>query len=245
VNLTGVLYETGRQGFLAVHAMGSKTVAEAAAAAGVSRFVQVSALGADADSPSKYARSKAEGEANVRAAIPGAVVIRPSVVFGPEDDFLNRFGAMAATVPFLPLVGGGATKMQPVFVSDVGAAIANAIVDPSTAGATYELGGPVVYSFRELMELVLRETGRKAVLAPVPWPIARLIGQGGDLLARFGLKPPLTADQVELLRTDNVCGALPGLAELGVQATAVEAIASTYLYRYRKGGQYADLTATA
>lgn len=243
VNLVGVLYETGRQGFQATQVMGAKTVAECAAAQGITRFVQMSALGANPDSASNYARTKAEGEAAVRAIIPSAVVIRPSIVFGPEDHFFNRFGQMAAISPVLPLVGEN-TRFQPVFVGDVAAAIANAINDPAVAGQTFELAGPSIYTFRELMELVRRETGRNPVLLPVPWPIAKLIGVGGDIQARF-MAPSLTSDQVELLRHDNVpAEGTSGPAELGVTSpTRVEAVIPTYLYRYRKGGQYAELPA--
>ena len=243
VNLIGVLYETGRQGFEAVQVTGAQTVAECASAQGITRFVQMSALGADADSPSKYARTKAQGEAAVRAIIPSAVVIRPSIVFGQEDHFFNRFGRMAALSPVLPLIGEN-TRFQPVFVGDVAAAIANAVNDPTAAGRTFELAGPSVYTFRELMELVRRETGHHPVLLPVPWPIAKLIGVGGDIQARF-MAPSLTSDQVELLRHDNVpAEGANGLAELGVaNPTRVEAVIPTYLYRYRKGGQYAELPA--
>jgi NADH dehydrogenase len=243
VNLVGVLYENGRQGFQSVQAMGAQTVAECAAAQGITRFVQMSALGADADSASKYARTKAEGEAAVRAVIPSAVVIRPSIVFGQEDHFFNRFGQMAAISPVLPLVGEN-TRFQPVFVGDVAAAIANAVENPAAAGQTFELAGPTVYTFRELMELVRRETGRHPALLPVPWPIAKLIGIAGDIQAKL-MAPTLTSDQVELLRHDNVpAEGSPGLAALGVtEPTPVEAVIPTYLYRYRKGGQYAELPA--
>jgi NADH dehydrogenase len=243
VNLVGVLYEGGRQDFKGIHATGAAAVAEAAAAQGITRFVQMSALGADPNSSSKYARSKAEGEAAVRAAIPSAVLIRPSIVFGQEDHFFNRFGQMAAISPVLPLVGGE-TRFQPVFVGDVAAAIANAIEIPDAAGQTFELAGPTVYTFRELMELVRRETGRNPALVPVPWAIAKLIGIGGDIQARL-MAPSLTSDQVELLRHDNVpAEGAAGLAALGVaNPTPVEAVIPTYLYRYRKGGQYAELPA--
>jgi NADH dehydrogenase len=243
VNLIGVLYETSRQGFQAIQVTGAQTIAECAAAQGITRFVQMSALGADPHSPSKYARTKAQGEAAVRAVMPSAVVIRPSIVFGQEDSFFNRFGQMAAISPVLPLVGEN-TRFQPVFVGDVAAAIANAVEDTAAAGQTFELAGPSVYTFRELMELVRRETGRNPALVPVPWPIARLIGAVGDIQARF-MAPSLTSDQVELLRHDNVpADGAPGLAELGVaNPTRVEAVIPTYLYRYRKGGQYAELPA--
>ncbi|MFN3583482.1 complex I NDUFA9 subunit family protein [Phenylobacterium sp.] len=245
INLVGVLYEAGRQGFQAVHVMGARTVAEAAQAQGVARVVQMSALGADPASPSKYARTKAEGEAAVRQIRPDAVIVRPSVVFGPEDGFFNKFAAMASMSPALPLVGGGLTKFQPVFVGDVGKAIARATAEADAAGRTYELGGPAVLTFRELMELMLAETGQKRLLLPVPFPVAGMLGALGDLVAGI-IPPPITSDQVKLLKADNVVsGAHPGLAELGVTATTLEAVLPTYLYRYRKGGQYADQDARA
>ncbi|WP_337185073.1 complex I NDUFA9 subunit family protein [Phenylobacterium sp.] len=239
-NLVGLLYERGRQGFQAVHVMGARNVAEAARAAGATRLVQVSALGADSGSPSKYARTKAEGEAAVREVFPGAVVARPSIVFGPGDGFFERFATMAQFSPVLPLIGGGETKFQPVFVGDVGRALARMVADPDAEGRTYELGGPAVLSFKALMEMMLAETGQRRLLLPVPWPAASLIGKAGDLVAGI-VPPPLTADQVESLKADNVVsGRHPGLADLGVAPTTLEAVLPTYLYRYRKGGQYAD-----
>ena len=243
VNLVGVLWESGRQTFQTLHVMGAKTVAEQARAAGATRFVQVSALGADLDSSSKYQRTKAQGEAAVRAAFPGAVVIRPSVMFGAEDKFFNKFGQMAALFPALPLIGGGETKFQPVYVGDVAQVVAKAVASPAAEGLTYELGGPAVYSFKALMELILRETGRNRVLAPIPFFAASLIGKVGDLSP---INPPLTSDQVETLKADNVADhGLPGLTEAGVVPTAVEAVVPSYLYRYRKGGQYAEVPAGA
>ncbi len=240
VNLVGVLYEAGRQGFQGLHYMGAKAVAEAAAARGITRFVQMSALGADEASPSKYARTKAQGEAAVRAAVPQAVILRPSVVFGPEDDFFNRFATMAGFSPALPLPGGGATRFQPVYVADLAAAVAKVLTDPDCAGRTYELGGPGVFTFRELMAFVLRETGKARVLVPLPWPVAGLIGRVASLSTIVGLAPVLTADQVESLRADNVVSdGAAGFAELGLAPRSVEAIVPSYLYRYRKGGQYA------
>ena len=249
INLVAVLHERGRQAFHALHTAGARNVAEAAAKSGVAQFIHVSAIGADADSPSLYARTKAQGEAAVREVLPGATIVRPSIIFGPEDDFFNRFGAMAAHSPILPLIGGGATRFQPVFVGDVAAAIAASILDSATSGRTYELGGPGVYSFKALLELTARETGRHPLLLPIPFEAAAIIGLLGDAM-RFQpvpIAPPLTSDQVKLLRADNVvaAGALT-LADLGVQPTALEAILPTYLYRYRRGGQYADqLTAPA
>lgn len=243
VNLVGVLYEKGRQTFEAVHVDGARQVAEAARAQGVTRFVQMSALGADAASPSRYARSKARGEDAVRAVYPDAVIIRPSVVFGQEDSFFNKFAAMATFSPALPLIGGGATRFQPVYVGDVAAAIARCVVDPAAAGRTFELGGPSTYSFKELMELMLAETQRRRILAPLPFSAGKAVGTVFQWGA--GLVPPMvTADQVELLRADNVVsGTKPGLAELGVQPTAAEPLLPTYLYRYRKGGQFAEALA--
>jgi len=241
VNLVGVLSEQGRQRFQSVHAMGARTLAEAAAHVGVARFVQVSALGAAPDALSKYARSKAEGEAAVRACLPQAVILRPSIVFGPGDGFFNRFARMAALSPVLPLIGGGHTRFQPVFVGDVAAAVAQCVLDPATAGQTFELGGPGVYTFETLMKLILDAIGRRALLAPIPFPLASLMGMAGDLQGML-MPPILTRDQVASLRSDNVVSSgAPGLAALGVAPTALEAILPTYLNRYRKGGQYADL----
>ena len=243
VNLVGVLWENGRQKFQTLHVMGARTIAEQAKAAGVKRLVQISAIGADVNSASRYQRTKAEGEAAVRAVFPGAVVIRPSVVFGAEDNFFNKFGQMAALFPALPLIGGGETKFQPVYVGDVAAVVAKVVSSPAAEGLTYELGGPAVYSFKALMELILRETGRNRVLAPIPFFAAGLIGKVGDLSP---INPPLTSDQVESLKTDNVADhGLPGLAEAGVVPTAVESVVPSYLYRYRKGGQYAEVPAGA
>ena len=240
VNLVGVLYETGRQGFQSLHVMGASTVAKAARAEGVERLVQMSALGADAASPSKYARTKALGEVAVREVYADAVIARPSIVFGPQDDFFNRFAAMANFTPVLPLVGAD-SRMQPVFVGDVGRAIAEMATSPACAGQTYELGGPAQFTFRELMQMMLAETHRRRLLLPLPFGVAGLIGKGGDLVAALGLKPPLTVDQVAMLRADNVVsGKTPGLAELGITPVTLEAILPTYLYRYRRGGQFAD-----
>lgn len=246
VNLVGVLWESGRQKFQSVHVMAARHVAEAAKKAGVKHLVHMSAVGANADSTSKYFRTKAEGEAAVRAAFPDATIVRPSLVFGHEDKFFNRFAQIAALAPVMPLVGGD-TRIQPVFVGDVAAVIARAAASPAAAGVTYELGGPAVFTMREILRLVLTETGRARPLLPLPWPVASLIGALGDLQASvLPLAPPLTTDQVEMLKTDNVAeGGLPGLAEAGVAATAVEAVVPTYLYRYRKGGQYAETPAGA
>ena len=242
VNLVAVLYESRRQTFEALHVEGAARIATMARAGDVERLVHMSALGASAESPSAYARSKAAGEAAVRAAFAGAVVHRPSVIFGPGDAFFNRFAAMATSAPVLPLIGGGQTRFQPVFVGDVAAAVAAALADPAAAGQTYELGGPDTYTFEALMRLMLGVIERRRPLAPITFAWALRLGAIGDLMARTGLlAPPLTRDQVELLRADNIVsvGAL-GLAELGVAATPVEAVIPSYLYRFRKGGQYAE-----
>lgn len=242
INLVGVLYEQGRQRFQTLHAKGAEDVANAAAQRGITRFVQMSALGADLEAGSKYARTKAMGEQAARAAAPGAVIIRPSIVFGQEDHFFNRFADLARISPVLPLPGGGHTRFQPVFVGDVGAAIAACIASDEAHGRTYELGGPEVFSFRELMELVLRETRRRRMLLPLPWPLASAIGVVGDIQAGLlPIAPQLTSDQVTQLKRDNVpSGALPGLEALGIAPTAVEAVVPTYLYRYRPGGQFSE-----
>jgi len=247
VNAVAVLHEAGRQRFDALHVEGARGLAEAAAARGIARFVQISALGAAPEAFSKYARSKAAGEAAVREVIPSAVIVRPSVVFGVDDRFFNRFAAMALTSPALPLIGGGHTRFQPVFVADVAAAVAQAVIDETAAGKTYELAGPAVYSFRELMSLMLAQIERSRLLVPLPFGVAGLLGLAGDLIAAASpFAPPITADQVESLRTDNVAtpGAL-GLTDLGVTPSALEPIIPTYLYRYRKGGQYAEVTKAA
>ena len=241
VNLVGILSQSAGRTFRKIHVEGAATIAAAAAAAGVDRFVQVSALGADSRSPSLYGRTKAEAEQAVRAAIPHAVVLRPSIVFGPEDDFFNRFGSMAARGPALPLIGGGKTRFQPVYVNDVALATVAAVMRDDVAGKTFELGGPAVYTFKELMQLTLRETMRSRPLIPVPFAVAELMGLGGDMLAFGGLSPALTSDQARMLKRDNVVSAgAPGLAELGVAPTSAESILPSYLWLYRRGGQFAE-----
>tara|TARA_A100000171_G_C2109932_1_gene134457 strand:+ start:370 stop:1320 length:951 start_codon:yes stop_codon:yes gene_type:complete len=235
INLVGILYESGTQTFDAVHHQGSARIAKAAKAAGITSFIQMSALGAAPDSPALYARSKAAGEAAVRAEVPEAIVVRPSVIFGPEDSFFNRFASIMRITPLLPLIGGGEQKFQPVYVGDVADAIVKALTDSGAAGRTYELCGPTVYSFKELMELVMSETGRHVGLVPVPFELARIKAFFLELLP----VPPLTRDQVELLRSDNIAtGNLPGLKDLGIAPTAAEVILPSYLDIYRKGGRY-------
>jgi len=238
INLVAILFERGPQRFEAVHATGARRVAAAAKAAGATSFLHFSALGADAASPSLYGRTKAAGEALVREHFPDAIIFRPSIVFGPEDDFFNRFAAMACLAPALPLIGGGKTRFQPVYVGDVADAAVAVLETPAAAGKTYELGGPRVYSFKELMELVLAEIGRKRWLVPIPWGMARLQAAVLGLLP----EPPLTQDQLKILERDNVVsGELPGLADLGITPEGLEAILPTYLDRFRKGGRFAPV----
>ncbi len=235
VNLTGILFESGKQRFAAVHTEGAKAIATAAAAAGVRSLVQVSAIGASPESASAYARSKGEGEDAVRAAFPEATILRPSVIFGPEDDFFNRFAEMARFSPALPLIGGGGTRFQPVYVGDVARAVVKALGDPACRGKIYELGGPKTYSFKELLQLLLRAIDRKRALVNLPFGLARLQATFLELLP----KPPLTRDQVTLLRQDNVVpeGSLT-LADLGIEATAAETVIPGYLDKYRSGGRF-------
>ena len=243
VNLVAVLWEQGGQTFEALQRTGANTIAKAAAERGVAHFVQVSAIGADARSDSGYARTKAEGEAVVRAAIPSATVLRPSILFGPEDKFFNRFAAMAALSPVLPMVGAD-SRFQPVYAGDVGQAVAEALKPArEAAGRTYELGGPGVYTFRELMQIMLHDIQRKRALLPLPFGVAEMIGALGDLQAQvLPFAPQLTGDQVKMLRLDNVADpALPGLAELGVEPTSLDAVLPTYLWRFRSGGQFAQV----
>lgn len=244
VNLIGILYESGRRSFHAMHVDVSRNIAEAVAAAGIDRLVHVSAIGADPESASDYALSKAAAEMAVREVKPDAVVIRPSIVFGAGDGFLNRFARMAQFAPVLPLIGGGQTKFQPVYVADVAEAIARATVLPEAGGRTFELGGPAVMTFEDVLKLILRETYRSNGLVPLPFFLARPIGSLVQLTAMVGIPPMLTRDQVVLLEKDNVVAdGAEGLAELGVQPTGLEAIAPSYLWRYRRGGQFAEAAA--
>jgi uncharacterized protein YbjT (DUF2867 family) len=239
INLVGILAEGGAQSFDAVQAKGAGTVARAAAAAGA-RMVHISAIGADENSPSGYARSKAAGEQAVLAALPSATILRPSVVFGPEDQFTNRFASLARISPALPLIGGGVNRMQPVYAGDVATAVADAVDGKTRPGATYELGGPEVLTMRAIIELILRITERRRMLLPLPFGLAKLQA----LFLQFApgaLK--LTPDQVELLRSDNVVSdaakaAGLTLEGLGIAPESMEAIAPQYLWRFRAAGQF-------
>jgi len=244
INLVGILYEGSRQRFDAVHASGAEAVALAAAAYGA-RLIHVSAIGADPDSPSHYGRSKAIGEKLTLAALPSATILRPSLLFGPEDDFFNKFASLARLLPALPLIGGGLTRFQPVFAGDVASAVLAAIDRPETGGAVYELGGPEVASFKELMQFMLATIERRRLLLPIPFGLARIMAALLELPARLtGMKPLLTRDQVDLLLRDNVVSAeaeLAGrtLAGLGIEPVAMRAVVPTYLWRFRKAGQFA------
>lgn len=231
VNLVGLLHERGRQSFRRIHVEAARHIGEAAAARGIRQVVQVSAIGASPRSPSNYARSKAAAEETLRGLVPEAVVVRPSIVFGPEDRFFNMFARMAVFSPVLPLFGGGATRFQPAYVDDVARAIATALGDENARGCTFELGGPRIYSFRQLMEFVRRQTGRRVCLLPLPFAVAALQAS----VLQFLPDPPLTPDQVRMLKVDNVVApGAPGFADLGIAPTTVEVIVPTYLARYRR-----------
>jgi uncharacterized protein YbjT (DUF2867 family) len=237
INLVGILSERGRQMFDAVHAGAAANIARAAVQQGTSRLLHVSAIGISPSAKAHYLRSKAEGEARVREAFAAATVFRPSLVFGPEDDFFNRFAWLARLSPFLPLIGGGKTRFQPVYVGDIARAAVTALREGATAGKTYELGGPEVMSFRQVLELVLKVTHRRRMLVPIPFGLARVQAAFLGMLPN----PLLTLDQVRMLETDNVVapGALT-LSDLGIMPEAAEAIIESYLWRFRKEGQFED-----
>jgi len=239
INLVGILAEGGAQTFDAVQAAGAGAVARAASAVGA-RLVHVSAIGADENSPSHYARAKAAGEKAVLSASPTATVLRPSVVFGPEDQFTNRFASLARMSPMLPLIGGGVTRLQPVYVGDVATAVADAVDGKTKAGATYELGGPEVLTMREIMQIILATTERRRMLVSLPFGLAKFQA----LFLQFAPGPlKLTPDQVELLRADNVVSdaakaAGLTLEGLGIAPDSLAAIAPQYLWRFRAAGQF-------
>lgn len=253
VNLVGILFEKGPQSFEAAQRDGATSVAQACADAGIERLVQISAIGANADSKSDYARTKAEAENAVREAVPGTVVLRPSIVFGPEDEFFNRFASLACSpvmsvLPFLPAIGGGETRVQPVYAGDVADAIVAAVTREDAVGQTYELGGPRTYTFNEIYDFIGETIDRKRYKIWLPFLIAKPMGYVMALLYRYippfcwGFlgDPPLTGDQVELLKTDNTVdeGALT-LADLGVtDQESVEAVVPTYLWRFRSYGEF-------
>lgn len=233
VNLVGILDERAGQKFAATQSTGAATVATAAAAANVGAFVHVSAIGADAGSGAEYARTKAAGELAVTAALPRATIVRPSLVFGPEDQFINRFAALAKASPVVPVVAGD-TRFQPVFVVDLARAIVMALADPATfGGSTFELGGPKVYAFRDIIAWIMRQIRVEKSLIEVPPFAAKLMGRAGDLLPFV----PMTSGQYVMLQSDNVA-APPGFAAFGIEPTPLEAVAPAYLERYRTSGRF-------
>jgi len=236
INCVGLLFERGAQSFEAVHAEGAGRVARAAAAAGARQFVQLSALGAAADSPARYGRSKWAGEEAVRQAFPDAAIVRPSVVFGPDDEFFNRLALLASLSPVLPLFGpnpfdAGNTLFQPLYVGDVAEAVVRIVAGRQSG--VFELGGPEILSYRQIMELVLAHTGRRALLVPLPFALARMTAFFFELMP----KPLVTRDQLRLMEVDNVVGqGLPGLAELGLRPTPIGSKLPDYLARFARGG---------
>ncbi|MBT5435715.1 MAG: complex I NDUFA9 subunit family protein [Alphaproteobacteria bacterium] len=233
INLVGILSEWGKKTFRRVHVEGARNIAQAAADAGIDQVIQVSAIGASLSSPSSYARSKATAENVMREIVPGTRVVRPSIIFGAEDGFFNLFGRMASLSPVIPLFGGGMTRFQPVYVDDVAAAIVSCLDDPSAAGRTFELGGPSVYTFHHLMEMVRRETQRSVMLVPMPFLVAHIQA----MFLQFWPKPLLTPDQVRLLQIDSVVhSGSAGLSELGIVPTTVEVVVPRYLSLFRRGG---------
>ena len=241
VNLIGILYETRKQSFTAVHRDGAKTIAEACAKASIEQFIQISAIGADVNAQSAYAKSKGEGEKAVLAAYPDAVILRPSLLIGNEDDFFNKFAQMGRLSPFLPLVGGGRTKFQPAFVGDVAEVVARGVDGSLKAGTVYELGGPDVKSFKALLEMLMDETRQRRLLLPIPYFAANLMGAVFEKLP----KPMLTRDQVTLLKKDNIVSEAAEkdgrtFKGLHMNPMAIEAVIPTYLWSYRATGQYEE-----
>jgi uncharacterized protein YbjT (DUF2867 family) len=231
INLVGILFERGRQSFTHLHAQGAEKLAQMARTAGVKRFIHMSSLGVDKTSGSQYARSKMLGEKAIAAAFPQSTILRPSVIFGPEDNFFNQFAQMASLAPLLPLIGGGQTRFQPVYVGDIAAAVEAALVRDDVQGQMYELGGPQVYTLKEIFEYVLTTTGKHRKLLSVPFGIASAMGAMSELLPR----PPLTRDQVKLLKHDNVVS--PGaktFAQLGISPTTIDIVVPDYLARFHR-----------
>jgi len=232
VDAVSAYVETGGVTFEAVHEQGANTLAREAVAAGVVRFVLVSGIGADPESDSPYIRARGRGERLVQQAFPAATIVRPSAMFGPGDALFGTVAHLARLLPVLPLIGGGRTRLQPVFVEDVAEAIARILADPGTAGQTYELAGPKVYTLRELFEITLSLMGIRRLLVPVPFAVAEVQAR----LFEFLPNPPLTSGQVDLLKADNVASRdLPGLRELNILPKAIEAIVPTYLGRSDTG----------
>lgn len=240
VNCVGILARDGKNTFDSIQVEGAGRIARLAAGRGISRMVHISAIGADPESESDYARTKAEGESAVLAAMPDAVILRPSIIFGPEDGFFNRFASMTRFGPVLPVVGAQ-TRFQPVYVDDVAQAAVAGVLGKAKPGI-YELGGPDVNSFRELMQEMLQVVRRRRLVLNIPFPIARIMALGFDILnaATFGLVPAqITRDQVRNLANDNIVSeGAQGFAELGIRPTSLEAVLPEYLWRFRPSGQY-------
>lgn len=248
INLVSILRPVGRQTFEAVHSFGARACARLSKEAGVKTHIYMSALGADATSDSDYARTKGEAEQAVREEFPETIIFRPSVIFGPEDQFINRFAALARIMPALPLFGGGDTQFQPVYVGDVAQAVAKAVGGDVANGSTYECGGPEIKTMREIMQFVCDQTGRSRLLVPVPTPAGHYMALGLEIADRlsFGLMPDIlmtTRDQIKLLGVDNIVSAEAEaqgrtLSGLGIIPESLDSIAPPYLVRYRKSGQY-------
>jgi uncharacterized protein YbjT (DUF2867 family) len=239
INLVGILVPRGKQTFGAINDEGARHVAEAARDAGAKSFIHISAIGADRNSPSAYGRTKAQGEKAVLETYPNAIILRPSIVFGPEDDFFNRFAALARISPALPLIGGGRTKLQPVYVGDVAKSVVAALTGKAKHGAPYELGGPEVLTLKEVMQRVLAYTVRKRMLITEPFWLAKLQGAMLQLLPN----PPLTLDQVRMLEVDNVVSAAASsdgrtLQGFNIEPVGIEAVVPDYLVQYRPRGQF-------
>ena len=242
VNLVGILYETGKQKFSSVQAQGARNVARAAKAAGAGALIHVSSIGADSRSPSQYAKSKAAGEAYVLKAFPDAVILRPSIVFGPEDKFFNLFASLARIAPVLPLIGGGGTRFQPVYVGDVARAVVASLEGRAKEGQIYELGGPEILTFKEVLQRILKYTDRQRPLVPVPFWLARFEAAFLQLLP----SPLLTVDQVRLLEKDNVVSvkartSAHSLEGLGIKPVPIDAVVPEYLERFRAHGEFASI----
>ncbi|MEL6840693.1 MAG: complex I NDUFA9 subunit family protein [Pseudomonadota bacterium] len=246
INCVGTFDKGGKNNFDAVQHLGAERIARLAAAAGVARMVHISAIGADAQGPTLYAKSKGLGEEGVREHMPGAVILRPSVIFGPEDEFFNRFAGMTRTSPFIPLVGASA-KFQPVYVDDVAAAAEKGVL--GSAAGVYELGGPEIATFRSLIEDMLKIVRRRRLVLGLPLWVGRIMGWGFDLLGTLSgglIKGPITLDQAKSLAVDNIVSdGAKTLADLGIEATAKEAILDEYLWRFRPSGQYSDIKESA
>jgi len=246
LNLVGLLYQSGKNTFNGTQALGAANIAKYAAEAGITQFIQMSAIGANINSQANYARTKAEAEKAVLDQIPSATILRPSIVFGPEDEFFNKFASMSKFLPFLPLIGGGKTQFQPIFVGDLADAAVASLDNPVAQGRTYEIGGPKTYTFKELLEFIGEQTDRKRVLMPIPFFLAEFKGllfAGLFKLWPFHA-PPLTRDQVYLLKSDNIVGLetdqnFGTISELGItELETIEAIVPNYLWRHREYGQF-------